>query len=120
LGIPHGCTDAMALDIHTGHMPAAPNDACFRLAMASAGIGMAIVSLEGTWVEVNPALCRMLGVDAQALLGHNVREFTDPADAARSTVMSRSCAMKYIGAPSGSRIIAALRCAHRTWPSPCR
>ena len=74
----------MALDISTGHMPAPPNDACFRLAMASAGIGMAIVSLEGAWVEVNPALCRMLGVDAQALLGHNVREFTDPADAART------------------------------------
>jgi PAS domain S-box-containing protein len=74
----------MAPDISTGHIPAPPDDACFRLAMASAGIGMAIVSLEGAWLEVNPALCRMLGADAQALLGHNVREFTDPADAART------------------------------------
>ena len=52
--------------------------------MASAGIGMAIVSLEGAWVNVNPALCRMLGFDAQALSASNVREFTDPADAART------------------------------------
>ena len=74
----------MAPDIPTGRMPEPPNDACFRLAMASAGIGMAIVSLDGVWVEVNPALCRMLGVDAQALIGHNVRELTDPADAART------------------------------------
>ena len=74
----------MAPDIPTGRMPEPPNDACFRLAMASAGIAMAIVSLDGVWVEVNPALCRMLGVDAEALVGHNVRELTDPADAART------------------------------------
>ena len=42
----------------------AEHDARFRLAMASAGIGMAIVSLDGEWVDVNPALCRMFGYPA--------------------------------------------------------
>lgn len=58
------------------------DDARFRLAMASAGIGMAIVSLEGDFVDVNPALCAMLGYDRDALLGRNVRQITHPADLA--------------------------------------
>jgi PAS domain S-box-containing protein len=56
------------------------DDARFRLAMASAGIGMAIVSLEGCFVDVNPALCRMLGRDSGALLGRPVHEFSHPDD----------------------------------------
>jgi len=56
------------------------SDARFRLAMASAGIGMAIVSLEGEWLNVNPALCNLLGYAREALLGHNVREVTHPDD----------------------------------------
>lgn len=56
------------------------DDALFRLAMASAGIGMAIVSLEGRFVDVNPALCRMLGRDSHELVGHRVHEISHPDD----------------------------------------
>jgi PAS domain S-box-containing protein len=56
------------------------HDARFRLAMASAGIGMAIVSLEGRFVEVNPALCRMFGHDAEQLVGREVISLTHPDD----------------------------------------
>lgn len=56
------------------------DDARFRLAMASAGIGMAIVSLEGRFVDVNPALCRMLGRDSHELVGHLVHEVSHPDD----------------------------------------
>jgi PAS domain S-box-containing protein len=56
------------------------DDARFRLAMASAGIGMAIVSLEGRFLDVNPALCRMLGRDSDQLLGHLVHEISHPDD----------------------------------------
>lgn len=56
------------------------DDARFRLAMASAGIGMAIVSLEGRFVDVNPALCRMLGRDSAELVGHLVHEISHPDD----------------------------------------
>jgi PAS domain S-box-containing protein len=56
------------------------DDARFRLAMASAGIGMAIVSLEGRFVDVNPALCRMLGRDSHELVGHLVHDISHPDD----------------------------------------
>jgi PAS domain S-box-containing protein len=48
--------------------------------MASSGIGMAIVDLEGRWVEVNPALERMFGRPASELLARPVLEFTHPGD----------------------------------------
>ena len=62
------------------HQAAEQDDARFRLAMASAGIGMAIVSLEGEWVDVNPALCRMLGHAAEDLIGRRVHAISHPDD----------------------------------------
>lgn len=56
----------------------------FRLAMASSGIGMAIVDCEGRWRDVNPALERMLGHAAADMLGRSVDEFTHPDDIDRS------------------------------------
>lgn len=56
------------------------DDARFRLAMTSAGIGMAIVSLEGRFLDVNPALCRMLGREPAELLGHLIHEISHPDD----------------------------------------
>lgn len=56
------------------------DDARFRLAMASAGTGVAIVSLDGQWLEVNPALCRMLGHAADALVGQPAAGFIHPDD----------------------------------------
>ncbi|MGH8083437.1 MAG: sensor histidine kinase [Lysobacter sp.] len=56
----------------------------FRLAMAASNIGMAIVSLDGIWVEVNPALCAMLGYRVDELRGHHFNEVTHPDDLAIS------------------------------------
>lgn len=64
--------------------PALPqDDARFRLAMESAGIGMAIVSPDGRFMDVNPALCGMLGRPAGALVGQPAEAFAAPDDAAR-------------------------------------
>ena len=53
----------------------------FSLAMHSAPIGMAISRLDGPWVAVNPALCRLLGVTEQELLGGlSFAELTHPDD----------------------------------------
>jgi PAS domain S-box-containing protein len=52
----------------------------FRLAMASSGIGMAIVDLEGHWLEVNPALERMLGYAAADLEGRSIFDISHPDD----------------------------------------
>lgn len=59
-------------------------DACFRLAMASSGIGMAIVGLDGTWWEINPPLERMFGYSSAEMIGRPVRQFVHPDDDART------------------------------------
>jgi diguanylate cyclase (GGDEF)-like protein/PAS domain S-box-containing protein len=52
----------------------------FRLAFEHAPIGMAIVALDGTFVQVNPALCTLLGWSAAELLQRHFKEFTHPDD----------------------------------------
>jgi diguanylate cyclase (GGDEF)-like protein/PAS domain S-box-containing protein len=52
----------------------------FRLAMEYAPVGMAVLDLERRFLEVNPALCRMLGRDEQWLLESGMAEVLDPTD----------------------------------------
>jgi PAS domain S-box-containing protein len=52
----------------------------FRLAMAHAAIGMAIVGLDGRWVEVNDALCSMLGRSREELTALTFQDLTHPDD----------------------------------------
>lgn len=52
----------------------------FRLAMASAPTGMALVDLDRRFVEVNPALCRMLGHDASWLIGRRMIDIVNAVD----------------------------------------
>jgi PAS domain S-box-containing protein len=61
----------------------ADNGALHRVMQASS-IGMAVVSLQGVWEEVNPALCRMLDYPADELVGRRIGEFTHPDDVAES------------------------------------
>ncbi len=49
----------------------------FRTAMASAPVGMAVVSLERGFVEVNAALCRLLDRDEEWLLSHRITDVLD-------------------------------------------
>jgi PAS domain S-box-containing protein len=56
------------------------DDQRFRLAMASSGIGMALVDKQGCWQEVNPALERMFGYAATEMVGHSVLEASHPED----------------------------------------
>lgn len=56
-------------------------DVRFRLAMDMGGIAMAIVSLDGVWQDVNPALCRLLGRTEEQLVKRPVQDFVHPADA---------------------------------------
>lgn len=57
------------------------DDARFRLAMDMGGIAMAIVSLDGRWQEVNPALCRLLDRPAEQLVERPMQDFMHPGDA---------------------------------------
>jgi len=52
----------------------------FRLAMANAPIGMALVGLDGSWLEVNDQLCRLLGRSEEQLRGWTFQDLTHPDD----------------------------------------
>lgn len=52
----------------------------FRNAFDTAAIGMAIVGLDGRWLEVNGALCRMLGYSEEELMGKSFVDVTHPDD----------------------------------------
>lgn len=52
----------------------------FRNAFDTAAIGMAIVGLDGRWLEVNNALCRMLGYSEEELIDKTFVDVTHPDD----------------------------------------
>ncbi|MEG4303019.1 PAS domain S-box protein [Microcoleus sp. D3_18a_C4] len=52
----------------------------FRNAFENASIGMAIVSLDGHWVKVNPALCQIIGYSSEELLSLTFQDITHPDD----------------------------------------
>jgi PAS domain S-box-containing protein len=56
------------------------SEARFRGIFDSSGIGMATVSLDNQALDVNPALCQMLGRTAEDLVGHPLQDFMDAAD----------------------------------------
>ncbi|PVZ83848.1 diguanylate cyclase [Serratia sp. S1B] len=52
----------------------------FRNALEYSAIGMALVSPEGKWLQVNQALCKLLNYSAEALHHLTYQELTHPAD----------------------------------------
>jgi diguanylate cyclase (GGDEF)-like protein/PAS domain S-box-containing protein len=54
----------------------------FRSAFDNATIGMAVVSLEGRWLQVNRSLCDIVGYGEEALLGSDVQRVTHRDDLA--------------------------------------
>ncbi len=58
------------------------SEARFRSMFEQAAGGMAVVSPEGRFLQVNAAFCALLGYDADALLAMTIFEVTHPDDAA--------------------------------------
>lgn len=56
------------------------SEARFRGAFESSSIGIALVSPVGRWLQVNRALCSMLGYSEAELLGRTFQEITHPED----------------------------------------
>jgi PAS domain S-box-containing protein len=52
----------------------------FRLAFQNSPIGMALLNMDASFVQLNPALCRMLGYSESELLDMTFRDFTHPED----------------------------------------
>lgn len=55
-------------------------DARYQAAFHGAGVGMALVDAEGRLVEVNDALCRVLGSSREALTGRGLRDLLHGED----------------------------------------
>lgn len=49
-------------------------------AFSASSIGMALVSLEGVWLDVNPALCQIVGYERDELLKVDFQTITHPED----------------------------------------
>ncbi|MGK2937484.1 MAG: sensor domain-containing diguanylate cyclase [Solirubrobacteraceae bacterium] len=52
----------------------------FRRTFEGSAIGVALVAPDGRWLEVNPALCDLLGYTAAELLAGSFQEITHPDD----------------------------------------
>lgn len=52
----------------------------FRLAFDFAGIGMALVGMDGAWLRVNKAVCEIVGYPAAELLTKTFQDLTHPED----------------------------------------
>ncbi|WP_299490887.1 response regulator [Acaryochloris sp. IP29b_bin.137] len=52
----------------------------FRTSFNNAAIAKAIVALDGSWLQVNPALCQLLGFDPPKLLKLRIEDLTHPDD----------------------------------------
>ncbi len=74
----------------------------FRGAFEFSPVGMALVSPEGSWLQTNPALCRMLGYTEIELRRHTFSDITHPDDV--GTSVTRVCELL-----SGSRTQYQLR-----------
>ena len=77
---------------HLGLLRRASEDR-FRRGFADSPVGMAIISADWRWLEVNDALCRMLGRTRDELVGRSPAEVTHPDDIAPSrAVVDRALA----------------------------
>lgn len=63
----------------------ASSEARFRLAMAVVPVGIAVLDLDWTFGEANPALCHLLLRDRQWLVSHSIEQVLLPGEMARLT-----------------------------------
>ena len=56
------------------------SDRRFRMALMGAAHGIALVGLDGTWMQVNDALCKMLGYSEPELRALTFQDITHPDD----------------------------------------
>lgn len=56
------------------------SEEAFRGNFENAGIGMALVGIDGDWLKVNPELCKILGYSEQELLKLTFQDITHPED----------------------------------------
>src|SRR5258708_19111473 len=56
------------------------SEECFRSAFDHAAIGMALVALDGRWMQVNHSVCQIVGYTEHELLVRDFQSITHPDD----------------------------------------
>lgn len=56
------------------------NEQRFRSAFESSGLGMAIIGIDGKWLEANDEICSILGYSEKELINKSYQEITHPDD----------------------------------------
>lgn len=82
--------DAMAMAMHALRMEKSyitQSENRFRNAMEYSAIGMALVSPQGKWLQVNKALCNLLGYEASYLKTLTFQEITHPEDLSKDLAL---------------------------------
>ncbi|MGV7207613.1 PAS domain S-box protein [Oxalobacteraceae bacterium A2-2] len=80
----------------------------FRHIFELANVGIAMVAADGSWLGVNPALCRILGYGAEELHGKRFIDITHPDDRDADLV-----AMRALSSGELARYLATKRYLHR-------
>ena len=71
---------AMLLELQQKNAELRASEERFRAAFEGAPIGMGLSTVDGHWLEVNDALCELLGRTQTQLLGQPLWELAHPAD----------------------------------------
>lgn len=75
----------------TADMLSAEGDLRFRRALKGAAHGIALVSLDGAWLQVNDALCKMLHYSEEEFLGLTFQDITHPDDLEKDLDFLHEC-----------------------------
>ncbi len=75
-------------------------------AFDAAPIGMTVIDLQGRWLRVNDAYCRMLGYEREELLGLSFRDLTHPDDVASYPELLRRAEAGSVSAERERRYLA--------------
>jgi PAS domain S-box-containing protein len=75
VGTVHDITERRKAESELRH-----SEGLFRSAMEFSAIGMALVALDGKWMEVNQAICQIVGYSEQELLATDFQSITHPDD----------------------------------------
>jgi PAS domain S-box-containing protein len=80
---------AMLLALHQKNAELRESEARFRAAFEGAPIGMGLSTIDGRWLEVNEAMCELLGSSRERLLSQPLWELAHPADRERERGATR-------------------------------
>ncbi len=61
----------------------------FRASMEHSPIGMTLTAMDGVWIDVNPALCELLGYSKEELMRGGFKQVTHPDDREATVMVAR-------------------------------